>query len=240
MKRRRTSGRSGRTPRRPSIDVLFEDRFLLAVQKAPGLPSVPIRGSDVPSALSLAAQLLDRKKQHPYIVHRIDRFTSGVLLFAKNRSSREKLIEQFLAHEPKREYLAVVRGRLEGSRGTLVHYLRKEGFHQRLSNRSDKEAARAELSFTVREQFSDAALVEVSLATGLQNQIRVQFHAAGHPLIGDRKYRPSESEEQLIDRVALHAVRLTVEHPVTGRTLRIECPPPADFERLLSALRRAK
>ena len=76
--------------------------------------------------------------------------------------------------------------------------------------------------------------------TGLQNQIRAQFAAIGHPLIGDRKYSRAEAEEKLIDRVALHAARLEFEHPRTGRLITVDCPPPQDFERLLRALPQAK
>ena len=77
--------------------------------------------------------------------------------------------------------------------------------------------------------FADATLVRVELVTGLQNQIRAQFSAIGHPLIGDRKYRPKEAEEQLIDRVALHAAYLEFVHPRTGERIVIECAPPAGF-----------
>jgi 23S rRNA pseudouridine1911/1915/1917 synthase len=172
-------------------------------------------------------------------VHRIDRFASGILLFAKTDRDRDALIKQFLAHTPVRQYLAVVRGRPKSESGTLVHYFRREGMYQQLRTARDPEAARAELRYTVERAFAEATVVRVELVTGLQNQIRAQFSATGHPLIGDRKYHRKEAEEQMIDRVALHAAHLEFFHPRTGETITIECPPPQDFQHLVRELERA-
>src|SRR5688572_12466422 len=109
------------------------------------------------------------------------------MLFAKTQRDRDTLIRQFLAHTPVREYLAVIRGRPGAKEGTLVHYLRREGMHQTLRTESDSQAARAELRYSVERPLKDASLVRIVLVTGLQNQIRVQFSAIGHPVIGDRK-----------------------------------------------------
>jgi len=171
------------------------------------------------------------------VVHRIDRFTSGAILFAATAQDREVLIKQFLEHAPDRQYLAVVRGHPSVAEGTLVHYLRRDGMFQKVSAESDVRATRAELRYRVERVLNGASLVRVELVTGLQNQIRVQFAAAGHAVIGDRKYAPKEAAEKLIDRVALHAAHLAFTHPRTGKTIAIDCEPPADFKRLLQALR---
>ena len=196
--------------------MLYEDDAVIVLNKPAGLLAVPIKGSDVASALSLLIAELKPKRQRALIVHRIDRFASGILLFAKTDRDRDTLIRQFLAHTPVRKYLAVVRGRLKEESGTLVHYFRREGMYQQLRTARDPEATRAELRYAVERTFAEATLVRVELVTGLQNQIRAQFSAMGHPLIGDRKYRPKEAEEQLIDRVALHAERLEFVHPRSG------------------------
>src|SRR5581483_11230871 len=120
-------------------------------------------------------------RQRAYVVHRIDRFASGILLFAKTESARDVLVRQFLAHTPVREYLAVVRGKLRTPTGELVHHFRRQGMYQKLSKESHPEAARAELSYSVEQVLAGASLVRVKLVTGLQNQIRVQFSAIGHP-----------------------------------------------------------
>jgi 23S rRNA-/tRNA-specific pseudouridylate synthase len=173
------------------------------------------------------------------IVHRIDRFASGILLFAKTDRDRDMLIRQFLAHTPVRKYLAIVRGRLKQEAGTLVHYFRREGMYQQLRTARDPDAARAELRYSVERAFADATLLRVELVTGLQNQIRAQFSAMGHPLIGDRKYHRKEAEEQLIDRVALHAEYLEFVHPRSGGIITIECVPPQDFQNLVRHLERS-
>lgn len=236
-KERSNAGRKPRLSR--EVAVLYEDDAVIVLNKPAGLLAVPIRGSDVPSALSLLIAALKPKRQRALIVHRIDRFASGILLFAKTDRDRDTLIRQFLAHAPIRKYLAVVRGRLKNESGTLVHYFRREGMYQQLRTARDREASRAELHYAVTRAFADATLIRVELVTGLQNQIRAQFSAIGHPLIGDRKYHPKEGEEQLIDRVALHAEQLEFIHPRTGEKIKIECPPPSDFQHLVQQLSRA-
>ena len=221
------------------VAVLYEDDAVIVLNKPAGLLAVPIKGSDVASALSLLIAELKPKRQRALVVHRIDRFASGILLFAKTDRDRDTLIRQFLAHTPVRKYLAIVRGRLKEQSGTLVHYFRREGMYQQLRTVRDPEAARAELRYSVERAFADATLVRVELVTGLQNQIRAQFSAMGHPLIGDRKYHPKEAEEQLIDRVALHAASLEFVHPRSGERITIECPPPQDFQNLVRQLERS-
>ena len=130
----------------------------------------------------------------------------------------------------------MVRGRLAEREGKLVHYFRREGMFQKLSRESDAEAAQAEMLYSVERPLRDASLVRVTLLTGLQNQIRVQFSAIGHPVIGDRKYHAEESEERRIAQVALHAVYLQFTHPVTGEKVTIESEPPSDFRSLVQAL----
>ena len=230
-----------RSPRRlprfsRELAILYEDDAVIAVDKPAGLLAVPIPGSDSPSALSLLSQHLKPRHQSALIVHRIDRFASGVLLFVKTARDRDSLIKQFLAHTTVREYLAVVRGHLAVKQKVLVHYFRKEGMHQKLSTERDRTATRAELSYSVERFLLAASLARVTLLTGLQNQIRVQFAALGHPVIGDRKYSPDEATESRISRVALHAAKLQFIHPRTKETVTVECAPPPDFQSLLKAL----
>jgi 23S rRNA pseudouridine1911/1915/1917 synthase len=220
--------------------VLYEDDAVVVLNKPAGLLAVPIRGSETPSALSVLAASLESNKERAWIVHRIDRFGSGALLFAKTKPDRDALVRQFLEHTPVRKYLTVVRGRVAAQSGTLVHYFTREGMHQQLRTAKDPRAARAELRYSVERLFADASLVRVELVTGLQNQIRVQFSAIGHPVIGDRKYHPAEATEQLIDRVALHASHLQFVHPRSGETIAIDCEPPADLKHLIRDLSRSK
>lgn len=242
MKKRRakTGGRAGkhekqvRFPRQ--VAVLYEDDAVVALDKPPGLAAVPPKSSDAPSAWSLLAADLRRRKQRAFVVHRIDRFASGILLFAKTEADRDVLVRQFLTHTPVRQYVAVVRGHLSAQQGTLVHYFRRKGMFQKQTRENDPEAAHAELQYVVERRLRGASLVRVTLVTGLQNQIRVQFSAIGHPVVGDRKYHPEEAAERRIARVALHAAHLEIVHPRSGETLSITCEPPPDFQSLVRGL----
>ncbi len=233
--RSRKDDRRSRSSR--ELSVLYEDDAVVALNKPAKLLAVPAENSSAPSALSLLSEELKRKRQRALVVHRIDRYTSGILLFAKSWPDREALVQQFLEHKPVRQYLAVVRGHLKDKEGTLVHHFRQEGMFQKLTRERDPKAARAELCYSVERLLRGASLVRVSLVTGLQNQIRVQLSAIGHPVIGDRKYHPEEASERRITRVALHAAHLEFAHPRSGENVSIDCEPPADFQSLLQALK---
>jgi 23S rRNA pseudouridine1911/1915/1917 synthase len=222
--------------KRSGVFVLFEDDAVVVLDKPAGLNAVPIERSEAPSAWALLSAELRGRRQKAFVVHRIDRFTSGVLLFAKTAADRDALVRQFLRHTPGRQYLAVIRGHLPESEGTLIHYFRKEGMFQKLTNEKDREGARAELRYVVERRLRAASLVRCTLVTGLQNQIRVQFSAVGHPVIGDRRYHPAEASERRIARVALHATHLDFTHPRTGKIVSVDSEPPADFQSLVQAL----
>jgi 23S rRNA pseudouridine1911/1915/1917 synthase len=218
------------------IAVLYEDDAIVAVDKPPGLLAVPVKGKELPSALSVLCEELESKRQQALIVHRIDRFASGVLLFAKTERDRDALVRQFLNHTPLREYQAVIRGYLRAKEGTLIHIFRKQGQFQKIARKGDPNAAHAELHYSLERPLRSATLVRVRLITGLQNQIRAQFAAIGNPLVGDRKYSPEEASETRINRVALHAERLEFIHPRSGQTVSLSCEPPSDFQALVRAL----
>ncbi len=221
---------------RSLLYVLYEDDAVIALNKRAGLLAVPADNADTPSALSILSAELKARRQRAFVVHRIDRYTSGILLFAKTWTDREAIVQQFIRHTPVREYLAVARGHLRFNEGTLVHYFRQEGMFQKLTTENDPKAVRAEARYSVEHRLKGASLVRVSLVTGLQNQIRVQLSAIGHPIIGDRKYNPEEKLERRITRVALHATRLQFIHPRSGEKVCVDCEPPPDFQSLLRAL----
>ncbi|MGM0738036.1 MAG: RluA family pseudouridine synthase, partial [Bacteroidota bacterium] len=219
---------------RNRAEILYEDKQIIAVNKPAGILTVPIPGmksANLQDALDLYLEPMKKKAQ---TVHRIDRYTSGVVLFAKSMRARSRLIEQFRNHEPARIYLALVRGIPDPPEGELVHYMKrvKEGFRNVIVPEGDPSGARARLLYRVVEKFRDASLLEVALDTGLKNQIRVQLTEIGHPTVGDRHYASDEQEEKLIDRQALHASRLEFHHPSTGEIIGLEAEIPKDFKRL--------
>lgn len=226
--------------KRPGMEVLYEDRDIIVVNKPAGLLSVPIRGSTVQSAFSVVSEYAEQGGGRAYIVHRLDRYTAGVMLFALNQESRDDLVRQFLAHTPKRYYEVIVRGTVAEEQGELRHFLKlvPSGFRQMLSKPGDRDASEAVLRYTVTEQLPGATVLDVQLITGLKNQIRAQFAAIGHPVIGDRQYAGDPAGRELIDHQAMYASSLTVVHPRSGEEVSFDIDPPDDFRRLIATLAR--
>jgi 23S rRNA pseudouridine1911/1915/1917 synthase len=216
--------------------IIHEDEDIVVVDKDAGLLTVPIPKSKARNLKELLDRYLVKRKGRALQVHRIDRYTSGLVVFACHKEARERLVEQFRERTPDRLYLAIVRGVVEADKGTLRHQLllTQEGFRQKVVPRGGTEAI---THFHVRERLADVTLVEVRLETGLKNQIRVQFQAAGHPLMGDRHYEAAEAGERLLSRQALHSWRLSFLHPRTERPVGFESPLAADLAFLLNRIR---
>ncbi|HET6527147.1 MAG TPA: RluA family pseudouridine synthase [Balneolaceae bacterium] len=222
--------------------IVHQDKDIIVVDKPAGLLAVPIPKSRAKNLLGLVARYLGKHGVHVEPVHRIDRYTSGLMVFAKNKRAYDDLYKKFRNHEPKRTYLAMVRGIVEQDEGTLEHHLKliREGFRNVVVNPDEKGATPARLSFKVKERFLENTLVEVHLDTGLKNQIRVQFEHIGHQLVGDQHYAAEEEREPLINRQALHAYRLTFKHPRTNKMVKYEAKIPADMLRLIERYRWKK
>lgn len=221
--------------------ILYEDKDVIAVNKPAGILTVPIPGMKSANLQERLDDHLRKQKKQAWTVHRIDRYTSGVVLFAKNSRARKDLIRQFRNHEPGRIYLALIRGVPDPPEGELVHHMKriKQGFRNVIVPKSDPKASEARLKYRVTERFKNTSLVEVALVTGLKNQIRVQFAELGHPTVGDRHYASDEQEEKLIHRQALHASRLEFVHPGTKQTVALTAPWPKDFHRLIVYYRKS-
>ncbi len=232
--------RRRRSPLTKKLTIVFEDKELIVVNKPAGMLAVPIPGSRVKNLRDLLNELLRSRKQKAIIVHRIDRYTSGLMVFAKNQPAHAHLVKQFLSHTPTRIYLALVRGKVAPQEGELRHYLKltTHGFRQVVVRDEKAGGTLAITRYRVVEEFPNATLLEVQLVTGLKNQIRVQLAAAGHPIIGDRHYVPSEKEEKNIDHQALHAYRLGFVHPRTGKYVEFTAEPPEDFRQLVELLKQ--
>jgi 23S rRNA pseudouridine1911/1915/1917 synthase len=217
--------------------IVHEDGDIVVVDKEAGLLTVPIPKSKARNLKDLLDRYLTRRHARALQVHRIDRWTSGLVVFACHREAREHLVEQFRAHTPERLYLALVRGHVQEPSGTLRHRMRltREGFRQKIVESGGTEAV---THYRVREHLDGVTLVEARLETGLKNQIRVQFQAMGHPLMGDRHYEEAEKEERLLHRQALHAWRLSFVHPRTERSASYEADLAPDLRTLVQRLRQ--
>ncbi len=239
-------GSARRVPRNETgdLEILYEDDLLLVLNKPAGLLSVPLERKM--GASSVYDQLEDyfrpRGKRHPFVVHRIDRDTSGLVVFAKDARTQEALKAQFRRREPERAYLAVVYGHPEPATGTWRDRLvwDRKALIQKETHPRDPEGTDAISDYRVVETFRDASLIEVRLQTGKRNQIRIQARLRGHTLVGERRYvyGPDALRPIAFSRQALHAYRLAFEHPADRRVLHFEAPVPADFRELLARLRR--
>ncbi len=218
--------------------LLFRDSYLLAVNKPAGVETQPTparyRGT-------LYSALLDflhdpfRPLDRPALgmVQRLDRDTSGVMVFSIHPRAHKGLTGSFREHRVDKCYLALVKGRVSVDSGEFRSHLARcrRGNRVRSVDKGGKEAL---TRFRVLERFRHATLVEVELLTGRTHQIRAHFAEAGHPLLGDRSYgRPAGGPE----RQMLHAFRLRLAHPVTGVPLTLEAPVPQDMQNILDLLR---
>jgi 23S rRNA pseudouridine1911/1915/1917 synthase len=226
------------------LRILFEDDLLVVVNKPAGLLSVPLpHGDPTPSVYALLENhLRTHRHRRPFVVHRIDRDTSGLVLFAKTVRAQEALKDQFRRREPERVYLALVYGHPDPPAGTWRDVLLwdKDSLIQRETHPNDPRGKEAVAHYRVVEAFAGTSLIEVRLHTGKRNQIRIQARLRGHTLVGEQRYTYGPDEIRPIDfpRQALHAQRLAFQHPGDGRELRFEAPLPEDFSELLKRLRR--
>lgn len=233
---------------RDSLVVVHEDASIVVVDKPAGQIVEPLPDEESTEATVLDL-LADRYRHQPrarvYVVHRIDRDTTGLVLFARSAAARDALKAQFERRTPGRVYQAIVVGEIAAPEERWRDLLAwdREARRQRRAHGTDAGAKPAETTIRVLERFVGATLVEVSLVTGKRNQIRVQAALRGYPLLGERQYRfgaPPEAETlPRIGRQALHAWQLSFTHPETSRPVSFTSPVPADFERALRALRRA-
>ena len=211
------------------------------VNKPAGLLTVPLGGR--PSADSverrLQAHLRSKGKRRALVVHRIDRDTSGLVVFATRAYAQHALKAQFERRQPERAYLAVVAGRPEPAVGSWRDHLvwDYDDLMQLPGRPCASGTKECRSDYRVLEQFSGAALIEVRLVTGKRNQIRVQAALHGHPLVGERRYTARLKLDIPFERQALHANRLAFSHPDTGRPLRFEAGLPDDLAGLLERLR---
>jgi 23S rRNA pseudouridine1911/1915/1917 synthase len=222
-----------------NLHIIFEDEAVLVVNKPPGLLAVPIPKSKADNLESRVKTYLRDLPYAPRAVHRIDRYTSGLMVFAKTEAAYQNLKKQFQELTTDRRYIAIVRGQPK-EEGTLKHHLKriKKGFRNVVVPPDNPSGTLARMHYLVLERYpkDDIAVVEVQLDTGLKNQIRVQLSEIGHPIVGDRHYSPKEKNEKRINRQALHALELTFDHPSSGDPVTVRAPFPKDIKRLLQRL----
>jgi 23S rRNA pseudouridine1911/1915/1917 synthase len=226
-----------------NLRILYEDDVLLVVDKPAGLLAVPLeRREDAASVYELLVEHLRGTRRRPFVVHRIDRDTSGLVVFTKDARTQQALKSQFKRREPERVYLAVVYGHPNPPSGTWRDRLvwDQRALIQKETHPHDPLGKDAASDYRTIELFTATSLIEVRLRTGKRNQIRLQARLRGHTLVGETRYTygPDELRPLKFSRQALHAHRLGFQHPVDDRPVEFESPIPADIEALIVRLRR--
>ena len=220
------------------LTVIYQDEDVIVVDKPPGLTVHPApghrSGTLVNALLALAPELATlRDRIRPGIVHRLDRDTSGLLVVARNERARDGLIRQLKQREVSKTYLALVQGVPQPPQGTIEAPI---GRHPRNRKKMAVVAGgrEAETRYRLRETVGGFALLEVEPVTGRTHQIRVHLAAIGHPVVGDAVYG---KRSELVGRQFLHAWRLALDLPSSGRRVEFESPLPADLRAALARLR---
>lgn len=214
------------------LTLVHEDEAILVVDKPAGLLTIATARERERTAYRLlmdyVAGQLRSGRDRIFIVHRLDRETSGLLVFAKSPVAKRKLQAQFAARAPERVYVAVVEGRVRDAEGTLRARLDPAGRPRVRVTRDGPRGKEAITRYRVLERRAGTTALELVLVTGRRGQIRAQLAAAGHPIVGDVAYGSRRSP---LRRVCLHATRLTFVHP-DGRRVSFESPLPAAFGRV--------
>ena len=207
-------------------EILFQDERLVAVSKPAGRPTVPGRG-EIGEPLSV--ELERRLGLKPFVVHRLDREASGLLVFAKDAAAHRELCAAFEGRRARKTYLAAVSGRLEGE-GVVDRPLKEFG-SGRVAPAPDGKPSRTR--WRVERPLRGATLLRVLPETGRRHQIRAHLCAIGHPILGDPRYGPAPRPVGGAPRLMLHALALSVE--AGGRTYDLQAPPGGDFGAVLAS-----
>jgi 23S rRNA pseudouridine1911/1915/1917 synthase len=230
------------------LPIVYEDDTLVVLDKPAGLLAVPLplrRRENARSVFDDLKEYLRRRgRRRPFVVHRIDRDTSGLVVFAKSAAAQDHLKGQFKRHLPERVYRAVVYGHPSPASGTWRDHLvwDDRSLIQKETHPRDPRGKEAISHYTVLERLKGAALIEVRLVTGRRNQIRIQARLRGHTLVGEQRYTygPETLRSIAFPRQALHAHRLAFKHPLDGRELRFEAPVAPDLIELIARLKPSR
>lgn len=215
------------------MKIIFRDEHVLIVDKPSGLSVLP-EGWDKDAPYLV--KMLEEKFKKIWVVHRIDKSTSGIVIFALTTEAHRSLNIQFEKHNVEKTYHAIITGVPYWTGKTARFPLRVNVGHKHRTIVDNRLGVGSETRFKLMENHQSSALVEAMPMTGRTHQIRVHAYALGHPLLGDVLYSGPESD--VIKRPALHAFSLSFNHPNTKERMEIRCPYPYDFENALRLLRR--
>ncbi len=227
------------------LDILYEDKDIIVVNKARGMvvhPASGVYSGTLVNALLYHCRDLSgiNGEIRPGIVHRLDKDTSGVMVCAKNDTAHLDLAEQIRTKTAHRTYWAIVHGNIKEEAGIIKGNIGRHPTDRKKMAIVRENGKPAVTHFKVLERFGEYTLVECQLETGRTHQIRVHMTSIGHPLINDPKYGPKKSSPFAINGQALHSLQLTLTHPVTKEEMTFTAPLPTDMEKILTGLRNKR
>lgn len=201
------------------IPIVFQDEWLLVVNKPAGLLTIPAQGSETQTLTGLLNDdFRDKLTSHLHPCHRLDRDTSGLIVYAKGKSVQQKMMALFHGKKVKKTYIAFIQGTMEKAQGEIKHQI---------------EGQPAITRYRVIEQRRGFTVVEVEPLTGRTNQIRIHFKSIGHPLVGEKKFVFRRDFKLKANRLCLHAQGLEFFHPVTGKTISLMSGLPLGMKNFL-------
>ena len=219
---------------RKDLPIIYEDSDIIAINKPFGLLSVASDKEKSSTAYRMVMDYVQAKDKHNriYVVHRLDKETSGVLIFAKNEKLKEEFQNNWNDLVSKRGYYAVVEGVMDEKEKHIVNYLRMNALNlMYVVSSKDKKAQRCITDYKVIKENEKYSLLDVSIFTGRKNQIRVTLGSLGHYVLGDDKYGEPENP---IGRLCLHAYELIIKNPISGKTYKLSTKIPNEFEGLFN------
>jgi len=227
------------------LDILYEDKDIIVVNKARGMvvhPASGVYSGTLVNALLYHCQDLSgiNGEIRPGIVHRLDKDTSGVMVCAKNDTAHLDLAEQIRTKTAHRTYWAIVHGNIKEEAGIIKGDIGRHPTDRKKMAIVRENGKPAVTHFKVLERFGEYTLVACKLETGRTHQIRVHMTSIGHPLVNDPKYGPKKSSPFAINGQALHSLQLTLTHPVTKEEMTFTAPLPTDMEKILTGLRNKR
>ena len=214
------------------LKIVYEDAYIIVVEKMQGLLSVNTERQKERTAYTILNEYVQRsgRQFRVFIVHRLDRDTSGLMMFAKDEKTQRTLRDNWHEIVTDRRYVAVVEGSMEKDYDTVVSWLTDKTLYVS-SSEYDDGGSKSITHYKTIKRANGYSLLELDLETGRKNQIRVHMQDLGHPIIGDGRYGREDAPNP-IGRLALHAFKLCFYHPVTGDLMEFETPYPAEFKKL--------
>ena len=215
------------------LKIIYEDDSLVVINKEAGLLAIATDKEKRDTAYSIVSEYLKDSnfKNRVFVLHRLDRETSGLMMFAKNEEVQEMMQKNWDNIILTRSYVAVVEGKISPEEGSIVSWLNEDKNYVMHSSSFDNGGQKAITHYRTLKTNNYFSLIELNLETGRKNQIRVHMQHIGHPIIGDKKYG---SRASLIRRVALHANELVFVHPITKETLQFKLAIPEKMKSLLN------